>query len=93
MCVLLTMGPALFYSVLSGIWGVCATDFMHFFVYLIGSIILAAFALAAVGGGPALAEQVGRISEWSGNELNVLPRLDPALGLPTMTILFIFTLR
>ncbi len=38
------------YSVLSGLWGVVVTDFVQFFIAMIGSIVLAVYAVNAVGG-------------------------------------------
>jgi SSS family transporter len=92
LCVLITMGTALIYSTVSGIWGVCAADFLQFFVYLFGSTTLAIFAVRAAGGPSVLTEQIHSMTHWSGYELNVLPRLD-GMGLPIMTILFIFSMR
>jgi SSS family solute:Na+ symporter len=45
-CVLVT----LVYSVLSGLWGVVMTDFLQFIIAMVGSIVLAIFALDAVEG-------------------------------------------
>jgi Na+/proline symporter len=45
-CVLVT----LIYSGLSGLWGVVITDFLQFGIAMIGSIVLAIFAVDAVGG-------------------------------------------
>ena len=45
-CVLVTLA----YSGLSGLWGVVMTDFLQFFIAMIGSIALAIFATDAVGG-------------------------------------------
>jgi Na+/proline symporter len=42
------------YSVLSGLWGVVVTDAVQFLIAMIGSIALAWFAVAAVGGLDAL---------------------------------------
>lgn len=92
LCVLITMGTALIYSTISGIWGVCAADFLQFFVYLFGSTALAVFSLKAAGGASALTEQIHAMTDWTGHELNILPRLD-GMGLPLMTILFVFSLR
>lgn len=45
-CVLVT----LVYSALSGLWGVVMTDFLQFIIAMVGSIVLAIFALDAVEG-------------------------------------------
>jgi len=41
---------ALTYSVFSGLWGVVATDFIQFFLALGGAVMLAIFAIRAMGG-------------------------------------------
>lgn len=38
------------YSALGGLWGVVVTDFIQFFIAMTGSIVLAVFAVNAVGG-------------------------------------------
>jgi Na+/proline symporter len=42
------------YSTISGLWGVMVTDFFQFILAMTGCIVLAGFALGAVGGMPAL---------------------------------------
>ncbi|NKB82308.1 MAG: hypothetical protein GKS05_10560 [Nitrospirales bacterium] len=41
---------ALLYSVFSGFWGVVATDFVQFFLSLLGATVLAVVAISATGG-------------------------------------------
>jgi len=50
------------YSAFSGLWGVVATDFFQFIVAMIGSILLAFFAVDAIGGIGALKAQVAAAS-------------------------------
>lgn len=38
------------YASLAGLWGVVATDFLQFFLALLGAVLVAAFALAEIGG-------------------------------------------
>ncbi|WP_420461780.1 sodium:solute symporter family transporter [Candidatus Palauibacter sp.] len=38
------------YAGIAGLWGVVATDFFQFFLALLGAILVAAFALAEIGG-------------------------------------------
>lgn len=40
----------LFYSAMSGMWGIAATDFLQFFIGLIGLIVLLIFSLNHIGG-------------------------------------------
>ena len=48
------LGITFLYSVLSGLWGVVVTDAVQFLIAMIGSIVLAWFAVDAVGGLAAL---------------------------------------
>ncbi|HEX8451820.1 MAG TPA: sodium:solute symporter family protein [Longimicrobium sp.] len=66
------------YSVLSGLWGVLVTDFVQFGIAMGGSIILAIFAVNAVGGIDTL---VARLPEHYGSAdaaLSFFPRSDAA---------------
>ena len=92
-CILITMSSALIYCMVSGLWGIAATDFMQFFVTFLGSAVLAGFALYEVGGPGQLAEHLRNMQSWPGRELNVLPGMGAAAGLPLMTILFVFLFR
>jgi len=56
-CVLITLA----YSGLSGLWGVVVTDFLQFFIAMLGSLALAYFATDAVGGISGLKEGLTRI--------------------------------
>ena len=38
------------YASIAGLWGVVATDFLQFFLALFGAVLVAAFALAEIGG-------------------------------------------
>jgi Na+/proline symporter len=51
---------AVFYAVVSGFWGVVATDLLQFFLSLLGSVLAAAYALSQpeVGGLGGLAERL-----------------------------------
>ena len=65
-----TMG----YSMLGGLWGVVVTDFFQFFIAMAGSIVLAVFAVNAVGGMDGL---VARLPEHYGSAeaaLSILPQ-------------------
>jgi solute:Na+ symporter, SSS family len=50
---------ALSYSLLAGFWGVVVTDLVQFLMAMVGSIALAWFAWAAVGGSEEVLAQVG----------------------------------
>jgi len=49
---------SLTYSVLAGLWGVVATDFIQFIIAVGGAIVLAVYALREVGGFGALVDQL-----------------------------------
>jgi Na+/proline symporter len=93
LCVLITVGGAMVYCVVSGLWGIAATDFMQFFVTFFGSCILAIFALHVVGGPAILVRGLSAQETWPGHELNILPGAGAAAGLTTYTIFFIFAVR
>lgn len=54
------------YSGFSGLWGVVATDFLQFFLALLGAIAVAIVAVNHVGGIHQLIPQVQQVSEISG---------------------------
>ena len=56
-CVVITLA----YSGLSGLWGVVVTDFLQFFIAMLGSLALAYFATDAVGGISGLKEGLTEI--------------------------------
>ncbi|HEY7471491.1 MAG TPA: sodium:solute symporter family protein [Gemmatimonadota bacterium] len=55
---LFAAGVTLLYSMLSGLWGVVVTDLVQFALAMLGAIILAVFAVNAVGGMTAMIEGV-----------------------------------
>jgi solute:Na+ symporter, SSS family len=52
------LGITFIYSILSGLWGVVVTDAVQFVIAMGGSVVLAVFALRAVGGARALQERL-----------------------------------
>jgi Na+/proline symporter len=56
------LGITFLYSVLSGLWGVVVTDAVQFVIAMFGSIVLAWFAVDAVGGLTALKEGLGTVT-------------------------------
>ncbi|HET6361975.1 MAG TPA: hypothetical protein VFH11_07955, partial [Gemmatimonadota bacterium] len=71
---LFATGITLVYSMLSGLWGVVVTDLVQFALAMVGAIVLAVFAIEAVGGTSAMIEGI----RASGNSaaLEFLPRLE-----------------
>ena len=61
------------YSVLSGLWGVIVTDFVQFIIAMGGSIVLAFYAVAEVGGIGALRERLPEHFGSADAALSILP--------------------
>lgn len=74
---------AVFYSVLSGFWGVVATDFIQFIIAMVGSISLAIISVNHIGGMEALKSKVLTVHPEA---LNFFPKI----GSVTMPILTFF---
>lgn len=55
--VLVCAGLGGLYAIVSGLWGVVATDFVQFFFAIAGAVLLAVFAVGAAGGLGAIAAQ------------------------------------
>jgi Na+/proline symporter len=71
----------LLYAAASGLWGVVATDFIQFVLGFIGAVLVAAFALAEVGGLGGL--QVALAASGREAALRLVPRTGDALPLGT----------
>jgi Na+/proline symporter len=80
-CLLITV----VYSAFSGLWGVVITDFFQFIIAMAGSILLAYWAVDAVGGLEALKVKVVAASPLGSDVLNFFPRLDGS-WLPLSTV-------
>lgn len=80
----------LLYSVLSGFWGVVVTDFIQFFLAFFGSILLAFYAIKAVGGTETLLESINSFPPEK-QPFNFFPRETNSLwgSLPTMLIIML----
>jgi solute:Na+ symporter, SSS family len=72
--VLACMVIALFYSLLSGFWGVVVTDVIQFAVAMIGSVVFAVLAANEVGGMGTLVEKVSAMG--NGSTLDFFPGSD-----------------
>lgn len=70
------------YSLVSGLWGVVVTDFVQFIIAMLGSVVLACYAVAAVGGIDGL---VQRLPEHYGSTEAALSFF-PAAGAAWMPI-------
>jgi len=79
--IVISLAIAVIYSVLSGFWGVVATDLLQFTIAMIGSISLAVISVQHVGGMAALKSKV--LSSHP-EALNFFPELG-SVALPFMT--------
>jgi Na+/proline symporter len=82
--VIIAAGIALFYSVMSGFWGVVITDFFQLIIAMGGSIVFAVIAVNSVGGMGALTQRL--VESGRGSALNFMPDTHGA-ALPLMTFL------
>ena len=64
---------ALTYTVLSGLWGVVVTDLIQFVIAMIGSLLLTAIVLNAMGGPRGLVDQLTSLPEFEPRTLDLLP--------------------
>ena len=67
----------LFYTALSGLWGVVATDFIQYFLALTGAVVVMGYALHEVGGLGGLTDAIR--ASGQGDKLRLLPSGDDAL--------------
>ncbi len=67
---------AVVYTVLSGFWGVVVTDLVQFILAMTGSILLAWFAVAEVGGLSALQQKLAGLSDTPQHLTSFVPTFD-----------------
>ncbi|MDH4198466.1 MAG: sodium:proline symporter, partial [Candidatus Aminicenantes bacterium] len=85
-CLALTV----FYTTLSGLWGVVATDMLLFGVAMLGSIVLAVVSVEKAGGVGGLLASLKTLSAETGRDyLAVVPPLGQALPLAFFVALFV----
>jgi solute:Na+ symporter, SSS family len=77
-------GLAATYSVLAGLWGVVVTDLFQFMLAFGGAVILAVFAVNAVGGISGLEAGVAEVYGSSEAALSLLP-MEGAMWMPAIT--------
>ena len=86
------LGITFLYSILSGLWGVVVTDAVQFVIAMAGSIVLAVFAVNAVGGLDALRSSLATVtppgsSQPFGTEaISLWPDGSAVWMLPMMTL-------
>jgi len=75
------------YAILSGLWGVVVTDFFQFGLALIGSVLLALFAVRAVGGMAGLEAGLAGVYGTTEAALSLVPRAtDGRVWMPAITL-------
>jgi SSS family solute:Na+ symporter len=84
------LGLTVFYTTLSGLWGVVATDMLLFGVAMAGSIILAVVSVEKAGGVASLVAAVRAAGAAGGKDyLSVFPPLGRALPLAFFVAVFV----
>ena len=84
------LGLTVFYTTLSGLWGVVATDMLLFGVAMAGSIVLSVVSVEKAGGIGALVDAVKAAGAATGKDyLSVFPPLGQALPLAFVVALFV----
>jgi SSS family transporter len=84
------LGLTVFYTTLSGLWGVVATDMLLFGVAMLGSIVLSVVSVEKAGGIGAMVEAVKALGAGTGKDyLSVFPPLGQALPLAFFVALFV----
>jgi SSS family solute:Na+ symporter len=85
------VGIALFYTLLSGFWGVVVTDLVQYVVALAGSIAVAVYAVRAAGG---LTAMTARIAERfpGGGVTDFVPRFGEGEGWMPLSVFLVYTL-
>ena len=84
------IGLTAFISTLSGLWGVLVTDMVQFVIKMGMVIVLAVFAVRAVGGMGAMQQKL--VSSGRGEALNLIPDLNSA-WMPMITFLVYISLN
>jgi Na+/proline symporter len=74
----ISLAVVLIYSTLSGLWGVVVTDFLQFAIAMTGSILLAVFAVSAVGGIPGLEQRLAAVYPSSASLFRFVPEIGSA---------------
>ena len=84
------LGLTIFYTTLSGLWGVVATDMLLFGVAMLGSIVLSVVSVEKAGGIGAIVAHMKTLLAQSGHDyLSVFPSLGQAIPLAFFVALFV----
>jgi Na+/proline symporter len=83
--VIILLAIATAYTTKSGLWGVVTTDFLQFFVATAGSVLLAYYAVAGLGGIGAIKNALSQSGQLG--KLEMVPTSDsPWMPLPTFLV-------
>ncbi len=65
LAIVICISIAFFYTMMSGLWGVALTDFLQYFIAIIGTVILAWIVIGSpeIGGFSGFVEKLGNIDE------------------------------
>jgi Na+/proline symporter len=69
------VGLSIIISMSSGLWGVIYTDLLQFVLAIVGTSLLAFFAVREVGGLGAMVTKLGAMTDWPGHALNLVPSI------------------
>jgi Na+/proline symporter len=84
------LGLTIFYTTLSGLWGVVATDMLLFGVAMLGSIVLSVVSVEKAGGVGAITTAMKALSAQTGKDyLSVFPTLGQAIPLAFFVAIFV----
>jgi SSS family solute:Na+ symporter len=83
----------LFYTTLSGLWGVVTTDLIQFAIAMLGAIALAWLAVADLGGPRQMVEAVAASPGVDPRVFSYVPQLDTAGGVAVFTFAVYVTVQ
>jgi Na+/proline symporter len=78
------MAVSSLYALFSGLWGVVVSDLLQFGIAMVGSVVLAVYAVGAAGGTHEMLQQVGQLRP-SGLATAMVPDLSHPWELPAIT--------
>ena len=86
----LCLAITIFYTTLSGLWGVVTTDVLQFSMAVVGAVVLSVVSLEKVGGVGRLLESINSLAGQNGKDyLSILPDFSEALPLAFFVALFV----
>jgi len=87
---MICLGITIFYTVLSGLWGVVTTDILQFVMSVVGAVVLSIVSVNKVGGLGTLLDSLHSLSSQTGTDyLSLFPDFKEALPLAFFVALFV----